>query len=243
MNVIKPTTSEYNIIANVKKNIVFIFVSDLHGCENEPIYEVLRSVRHDAILVGGDFVHDEKNYKKGIEFLKTVSESEKCFVCLGNHDSCFPSDIRKAVKDCGATLLDNSYVDFNGIKLAGFTSGEFYMPGKIPNLKWLEGFASLDGFKLLLCHRPEYFKKYIKKFDVDLTISGHAHGGQWRVFGHGIYAPGQGIFPKYTSGLYENRLIVSRGLGNPHIIPRINNTPEILVINIIPKSLNTEENK
>ena len=231
----RPTVSKYDISASIEKKSVFVFVSDLHGCDNEPIYEILRSVDHDAILVGGDFVHDEKNYKRGIEFLKKISENKKCYVCLGNHDSCFPGDIRSIVKECGATLLDNSHVDFNGVKLAGLTSGEFYMPDMIPDTRWLEDFSKLDGFKLLLCHRPEYYQKYVKKLSIDLTVSGHAHGGQWRIFDRGIYAPGQGIFPKYTSGFYENRLIVGRGLGNPHIIPRINNRPEILVINITPE--------
>lgn len=239
----KIAVSEYVVSADVDKKSVFIFISDLHGCDNEPIYEIIRSVPHDAILIGGDFVHDEKNYKKGIEFLKTVSENEKCFVCLGNHDSCFPGDVRKAVKDCGAILLDNSFTDFNGIKLASLTSGEFYMPDRIPDTAWLKDFASLDGFKLLLCHRPEYFKKYIRSLNIDLTVSGHAHGGQWRLFNQGAYAPGQGILPKYTSGMYEGRLIVGRGLGNPHVIPRINNRPEIVVISIIPKASDKEENK
>lgn len=233
--------SRYSICADVEKDLTFLFVSDLHGCENEPIYEVLSSVPHDALLVGGDFVHDEKNYRRGIEFLKTVSEKENCIVCLGNHDSCYPGDVRKAVTDCGATLLDNSYIELGGIKIASLTSGEFYMPERKPKTAWLSDFSSLDGFKMLLCHRPEYFNKYIRSFDIDLTISGHAHGGQWRIFKRGVYAPGQGIFPKYTAGLYENRLIVGRGLGNPHLIPRINNRPEILFISITAKK--TEENK
>ena len=88
---------------------------------------------------------------------------------------------------------------------------------------------------MLLCHHPEYYPKYIKDLPVDLTLSGHAHGGQWRLFGRGAYAPGQGIFPKYTAGVYENRLLVSRGLGNLYIVPKINNPPEILKIKISSK--------
>lgn len=233
--------SSYTLSANVNKRSVFLFFSDLHGCDNAPLFDFIDKTPHDAILVGGDFVHDENNYKRGIEFLKTVSQNNKCFVCLGNHDSCFPGDVRCEVKKSGATLLDNSFEDFRGIKLASLTSGEFYMPKRIPNTKWLKDFSELDGFKMLLCHRPEYFKKYIRNLPIDLTVSGHAHGGQWRILGRGIYAPGQGIFPKYTSGMHEGRLIVSRGLGNPHMIPRINNRPEILLIELLPKNTITEE--
>lgn len=233
--------SRYSVFADVSQSTTFLFFSDLHGCDNAPLFEAIKAVPHDAVLIGGDLIHDENNYKRGFEFLEGLPSGEKCFVCLGNHDSCFPGEIRKEITVRGATLLDNSHVDFRGIRLGSLTSGEFYMPEMKPDLAWLEEFSRLEGFKLLLCHRPEYFKKYIKSLPVDLTVSGHAHGGQWRVFGRGIFAPGQGVFPKYTSGMYENRLIVGRGLGNPHIIPRINNPPEILVIDILPKRTNTEE--
>ena len=73
----------------------------------------------------------------------------------------------------------------------------------------------------------------IKPLPIDLTLSGHAHGGQWRFFGRGVFSPGQGLFPKYTSGMYDGgRFIVGRGLGNPIIIPRIFNSPEVLVIRL-----------
>ena len=101
---------------------------------------------------------------------------------------------------------------------------------KKPDLDWLKEFCKIDGYKLLLCHQPEFYNKYIRSFNVDLTLSGHAHGGQWRIKKQGIFAPGQGLFPKYTSGIHENRLIISRGIGNAYLIPRINNKPEILKI-------------
>jgi predicted MPP superfamily phosphohydrolase len=102
-----------------------------------------------------------------------------------------------------------------------------------PNLEWLEKFSHLRGPKILLSHHPEYYPKYIKDLGIDLTLSGHAHGGQWRFFNRGVFAPGQGIFPKYTSGLYDGKLIVSRGLGNQTPYPRINNEEEIIVIDIV----------
>ena len=61
-------------------------------------------------------------------------------------------------------------------------------------------------------------------------MSGHAHGGQWRIFGRGVYAPGQGIFPKYTSGVIDGRCVISRGLSNHTHVPRIFNPPELVMV-------------
>ena len=88
-----------------------------------------------------------------------------------------------------------------------------------------------DNYKLLLAHRPEYFDVYAG--NVDLVLSGHAHGGQFRIpFVGGLVAPGQGFFPEYYEGSYikeDTEMIVSRGIGNSIIPFRINNKPEIAV--------------
>ena len=85
---------------------------------------------------------------------------------------------------------------------------------------------------MLLCHHPEYYKKYLYNKDIDLIVSGHAHGGQWRIFGRGVFAPGQGLFPKYTSGVHDGRLVISKGIKPSGRIPRIFNTPEVVIVEI-----------
>lgn len=94
-----------------------------------------------------------------------------------------------------------------------------------------------DKYNILISHRPELIKLY-SKYEYDLVFSGHAHGGQFRIpFIGGIYAPMQGLFPKYTSGVIEEgktKLVVSRGLGNTTIPIRVFNQPE--VVNIILKN-------
>lgn len=98
----------------------------------------------------------------------------------------------------------------------------------------LAGVTEQD-FILLLSHRPELFSLY-EKHDIDLVLSGHAHGGQVRIpFVGGLAAPDQGLLPKYTAGIYEKdgtKMIVNRGLGNSIIPQRLFNTPEIVEINI-----------
>ena len=92
-----------------------------------------------------------------------------------------------------------------------------------------------NGYTVLLSHRPELFDTYVLN-KVDLVLSGHAHGGQFRLpFVGGIVAPDQGLFPKYDAGLYRKKntsMVVSRGLGNSIIPFRINNRPEIVVVEL-----------
>ena len=99
----------------------------------------------------------------------------------------------------------------------------------------LKEVCSFDGYNILLSHRPEYFENYVDS-EIDLVLSGHAHGGQVRLpFAGGIVAPDQGFFPDYDSGLYskdKTYMSVSRGIGNSVIPIRVNNRPEIVVITL-----------
>ena len=98
--------------------------------------------------------------------------------------------------------------------------------------------AARDGFKLLLCHHPEYFAPLVQGLDIDLTLAGHAHGGQVRIPGvlNGLYAPNQGWFPKLAGGAYAQggtTLIVSRGLAVRTRLPRIFNRPEVVLVRCV----------
>lgn len=101
----------------------------------------------------------------------------------------------------------------------------------------VDDLTELDGFRLLMCHHPEYYPTYIQDRGIDLTVSGHAHGGQVRLFGKAVYAPGQGIFPKLTDGFYDDRhLLVSRGLSNPAKAPRLWNPCELVLLHLLPEA-------
>lgn len=125
--------------------------------------------------------------------------------------------------------------------------GEFYSKVKsryaLDNNEILfKNLEKLNGIKLVLSHYPENFE-YVdefsyNKYKFDIMFSGHAHGGQFilPVLG-GIFAPGQGLFPKYYKGVYgeKNKLVVSRGLGNSGFPLRLFNRPDIVVVDIINK--------
>jgi predicted MPP superfamily phosphohydrolase len=139
---------------------------------------------------------------------------------------------RDKIISTGATLLDEDFVMYNGIAIGGMGSG-LLNPGRVPKYPWIPNFAKNDCYKILLCHQPEYFDRFLRPYDIDLFVSGHAHGGQWRIFGRGVYAPDQPLFPKYTSGLHEDRLIISRGVANSaKPIPRFFNPCEVVIISV-----------
>ena len=85
------------------------------------------------------------------------------------------------------------------------------------------------AFRILLSHRPEVFEVY-SDFGIDLALTGHAHGGQIRIGGQGIYAPGQGLLPRLTRGVVDDKMIISTGAGNPARMPRWGNPCEVLLI-------------
>jgi predicted MPP superfamily phosphohydrolase len=99
----------------------------------------------------------------------------------------------------------------------------------------LQDIETGEDYNILLSHHPEHFELYKEK-GFNLVFSGHTHGGQFRIpFAGGVFAPDQGIFPKYDAGLFEEdgtSMIISRGIGNSIIPFRINNFPEIVVVNL-----------
>ncbi len=104
---------------------------------------------------------------------------------------------------------------------------------------WLDSFERQEGYKILLSHHPEYWAMrapQLEKHRIDLVLSGHAHGGQICLCGRGLFAPGQGALPKYTSGVHEGaygRMIISRGMSNPQRpVPRWGNPCEILYLEL-----------
>ena len=238
--------NKYTIPSDIEKNFKFIFISDIHNADIEPILGVIQKSDAEAVLVSGDFIHDSEYYEKGLEVLKRSAEMKPTFVSLGNHERKFKGDLIPLILETGVTLLDNASTVFRGIHIGGLSSGYGWSEEQAnmkktppPNLTWLSTFSKLDGYKILLSHHPEYYKPYIASLPIDLVLSGHAHGGQWRFFGRGVFAPGQGFFPKYTSGIYHGeygKMLVGRGLGDSHKLPpRINNKTEVIVITLTSK--------
>lgn len=231
-------------------------VADLHDRPFDKILPILRQERPDLILVPGDATEflragEETTERNGLRLLRECAAIAPTFYTLGNHEigGCH-GNIRRSrianepldftltlpwkgiIEATGAVLLHQGYTVWNGLAIGGLGSG-LLNPGWKPDLAWLGDYTSAEGYKLLMSHHPEYYDRYLRPYDVDLTVSGHAHGGQWRFLGRGVYAPDQGLFPKYTGGLHENRLVISRGVANTvPFVPRFFNPCEVVTVEV-----------
>ena len=191
-----------------------------------------------------------ENTKYALSFLAACTVIAPVYVSLGNHEWLFCEQDLDVIRSVGAVVLDNSFVLKDGVVIGGLTSARFtgyrlyrkgfdslayprpYYPDVkklIPDLSWLDAFEAQPGYKILLSHHPEYYDAYLRDREIDLILSGHAHGGQVRLFRHGLFAPGQGLLPKYTSGVHGN-LILTRGLSNTAFLPRFFNPTELVYI-------------
>ena len=227
-------------------------LTDLHAQSPRALLRELQRLSPDYILMAGDMLEALDGSCDGInseafEALSGAARIAPTFYCTGNHeDGGVHSERRKwreahstervyteenlrKIRESGVHFLLDSYVVTDGIAFGGLASG-LILEGSRPNLEFLSDFSELDAPKVLLCHHPEYYEPYIKQYPIALTVSGHAHGGQWRFFGRGVYAPGQGLFPKYTSGIHDGRFVISRGLKKTVIPPRIFNSRQIVII-------------
>ena len=248
--------TKYSIeLKNIKSETRFAIVSDLHGISPDSVIEKLKENRPDFILMPGDIFekldgNGGKLFDNGIRLLTESAKIAPTFYSIGNHEdgatrSWSPSwkkRIKKreldvsalnSIKDSGAIMLNDQYAIIDGIAFGGLSSG-LINDGGAPNTEWLHQYCALECPKVLLCHHPEYYEKYLKEMPIDLIVSGHAHGGQWRFFGRGVFAPGQGLLPKYTKGVYDNKFVVSTGLKKGKI-PRFFNPPEVVIVNVIKK--------
>ena len=171
--------------------------------------------------------HDVKK-EHAYEFLMKASEIAPVLYSRGNHELYLTEEDKAVLQNAGVMLLNNSSVVIKNVLFGGIPSKQ--ITGKI-DTEFLKVFAEKEGYKVLLCHHPEYYKT-ILPYNIDLILSGHAHGGQIRVGGRGIFSPGQGLFPKLTKGVYDGRLVVSAGCSNTASIPRWGNPCEVVVVRV-----------
>lgn len=237
-------------------------ISDLHskefGKNNDILYKKIIEQKPDIIVATGDLIDSSmKKLDEIIEFCSSINKEIPMYYILGNNEMrCSRvSEIVEKFKKNKICVLENEIesieVKGNKINILGLAEkrideGELFY-SKVNSRYGTENIEKifsrlerLDGIKIVLSHYPENFE-YVEegaysKYNFDIMFSGHAHGGQFILPGiGGIFAPGQGLFPKYYKGVYgeKNKLIVSRGLGNSGFPLRLFNRPDLVIVDLI----------
>ena len=226
-------------------------VSDLHNAEfgdrNQRLLEMLREAEPDMIAITGDLIDSRKtNIAVALAFAEEAVKFAPCYYVSGNHEARVSEyqELKTGLEAAGVTVLDDAQVKIEvsgesitviGVNDPSFHADYLTSDAAVMDRKLSELSSEDAGFTILLSHRPELFDTYAAH-DMDLVLTGHAHGGQFRLpLIGGLIAPNQGLFPKYDDGLYSEgntNMIVSRGLGNSIIPFRFNNRPEVVLIEL-----------
>ncbi len=219
-------------------------ISDLHNAEfgddNEKLFEILEKEQPDIIAITGDLIDsNHTDIDVAIDFVEKAVEIAPCYFVTGNHEYWLGDayeEVEKQLRECGVNVLRNEQIKLerNGecIQLIGVDDPNFTITSMTETLSEF----SIDNYSILLSHRPEIFDSYAES-KVDLVLSGHAHGGQFRLpLIGGLIAPNYGFFPKYDSGKYSKdntTMIVSCGIGNSVVPVRFNNRPEVVIVELV----------
>ena len=216
------------LIVQSEKNVL-PFLSEC--AQIAPTYMSLGN--HEVMLNQDDF---ELIAQTGVELLDNRFVKTDKYV-IGGLTSAYVSRYRRELEEMEA-----------GEKAAeGTKAGRYLIPKPFwrPRMQesdyaWIDTFVKVPRYRILLSHHPEYWcleEPMLGNRNIDLVLSGHAHGGQFRLFGQGFFAPGQGWFPKYTSGIHRGkygRMIISKGMANTvRIAPRLFNPTEVVYIEVV----------
>lgn len=241
-------TVNYTVYSSeITEKIRILQISDLHSCsygkDMSTLTDAIKAADPDIIVLTGDIYDDEVDNTNTRTFLKSISYIYPCYYITGNHEMKIPDtqSICDEARRMGITVLEGENITIGEITICGAAASADGTLNFADSVKKCADNAG-DGFNILLAHYPDRIDYYRSFEKFDLVLSGHAHGGHWRVpfFINGLYAPGQGLFPEYAGGRFDFEdcvFIVSRGLSRTkNIIPRIFNNPEAVVIDILPES-------
>lgn len=220
-------------------------ISDLHnakfGKNNQKLVDRIRECEPDMIVLTGDLVDsNHTNVDRAVQFVDEIVKICPVYYVTGNHEYWLEKSEYDELMDgligAGVVILDDQVVEISRgdakFRLVGLDDKSL-ADGTLEAL-----LSDEKEFTVVLAHEPQYLVRYASS-GVDLVLSGHAHGGQFRLpFVGGIVAPDQGFLPEYTAGEYYmngTEMIVSRGLGNSVIPVRLFNFPEIVCVELVGK--------
>lgn len=225
-----------------------VVLSDLHGRQfgrdNRRLAAAVEAAHPDVIALVGDFVDEWTDPAYLRPLLERLTALAPCYFVSGNHEWAAGKmqETAALLADCGVTWLHNGFVTLqrggDSLLLAGIDDPNGYADQEAPEELAQEVYAAYgDPFWLLLAHRNDRFAGEYSLLGADLTLSGHGHGGIWRLpFTDGVFGTQRNLFPTHSAGFYTDNgetVFVHRGLGNsPRIVPRILNRPQVAVITL-----------
>lgn len=238
-------TAELSGLPEELEGMTLVQVSDLHSKEmgegQELLLNTISQAKPDVILLTGDLVDGRRpELAPALELARGAAALAPTYYVTGNHETSLPWETREQIENgleaAGVVLLDNRTEE---LSLPG--GGTIVLTGLCDDnlgdgtLERLSASWQEDAVTVLLAHEPQYIENYAAS-GVDLAFCGHAHGGQIRLpLVGGLFAPGQGILPKYTAGIYqlgETQMVVSRGIGGSLFPQRVWNRPEVVAVTL-----------
>lgn len=251
----------YTVEADIAQPIRVVHLSDLHnaefGANNSWLVRRIAEQKPDMIVMSGDMLNAD-DPETGIitALIGELSSIAPVYFGYGNHEKTWEQNygqsVRELIEAAGAVVVDNDYVDVdlngNSLRIGGYM-GYYPVPHMTTQdkaqqemeIRFAEEFQNTDRLKLLIDHIPTSWVdwEYVNRYPIDIVFSGHYHGGIIRIpiLDQGLYAPYAGWFPQFTKGLYsgnQGTCVLSAGLGIEHAIPRLNNPPEIVVLELVP---------
>ena len=254
--------ASYEVSANISSPIRIVHLSDLHswvfGEDNGQLVELVKGQEPDLILMTGDMLDKEDTAPAvACALIRKLAEIAPVYYGYGNHEKAWERENGKSLvpelTGAGAVVLDCSYADIE-IEGQSLRLGGYHAYYRRPHMStddpaqmeleeaFYEAFEDTDRYKILLSHNPTAWLDWGLRDDypVDLVLTGHYHGGQVRLpFVGGLIAPYVGWFPEYTDGICHGEkatVILSTGLGSSPGIPRVNNPPQIVVVDLVPET-------
>ncbi len=224
-----------------------VLITDLHSCWYGPgeswLISRIDKEKPDIVILSGDIFDDKIKDDNAKALLEDLVKKYPCYYVTGNHE--FWSERAEEMKEYTASIGVNVLAgDCCNLEVNGriFDICGVDDPTRMTSDSWIAQIDSAysqtdkEHIRILVSHRPETVQVY-ENYDFDLILSGHAHAGQFRIpfINKGLFAPNQGTFAVYVSGVYTlsngSRLVVSRGLARESTpAPRYFNHPEIVTI-------------
>ena len=237
--------------SRIHDEVRIAIVCDLHGAQygkkQSDLIAALEEASPTVVLLLGDIYDQDGIESHAVELIDALSSRFTCYFVPGNHEykSGELNMIRNLLRESNIPNIAGETVTVQvkdtQVQIFGIDDGQ---GGKAKQLWQIEIAAKQrksDVFSILAIHVPNGVESYLH-YGFDLMLSGHTHGGQI-ILPHvlnGLYAPGQGFFPKYGGGRYDfgkQTLIISRGLSQkPLWLPRFGNPPELAIVTLKPAS-------